>query len=145
MCGIAGIYAYHPEAAPADRAELRRIRDRMVSRGPDGQGEWFSTDGRLALGHRRLAIIDPRPEGAQPMVSANGRYAIVFNGEIYNYRELRAELHANGSRFQSRTDTEVLLHLYACEQAAMLPRLRGMYAFAILQIGRLRGIQPRSP
>ena len=92
MCGIAGIYAYSASAPSVDRAEVRSIRDHMASRGPDGQGEWFSDDGRLALGHRRLAIIDVSERGAQPMQSADGQLVITFNGEIYNYRELRRQL-----------------------------------------------------
>ena len=113
MCGIAGLYAYHYAANPVDVTELRRIRDRMAARGPDGVGEWRSPDGRLGFGHRRLAIIDLSERGAQPMVSADGKIVITFNGEIYNYRALRAELEAEGYVFRTQTDTEVLLHLYA--------------------------------
>jgi len=89
MCDIAGIYAYHPDAPAVDRVELRLIRDHMISRGPDGEGEWFSNDNRVGLAHRRLSIIDLSEHGAQPMISHDGRYVISFNGEIYNYRELR--------------------------------------------------------
>ena len=88
MCAIAGLYAFAPSAPPADRAELRTIRDHMAVRGPDGMGEWFSADGRVAFGHRRLAIIDLSEGGAQPMHSADGQLVITFNGEIYNYRAL---------------------------------------------------------
>jgi asparagine synthase (glutamine-hydrolysing) len=131
MCAIAGLYAFAPSAPPADRAELRTIRDHMSARGPDGLGEWFSNDGRVALGHRRLAIIDLTEGGAQPMHSADGQLVITFNGEIYNYRELRRELEAQGHVFRSESDTEVLLHLYQAKGTAMLQDLRGMYAFAL--------------
>ncbi len=97
MCGIAGIYAFSPSAPPADRAELRAIRDHMAARGPDGLGEWFSSDGRVAFGHRRLAIVDLSDAGAQPMQSAGGQLVITFDGEIYNYHELRKELPARSS------------------------------------------------
>jgi asparagine synthase (glutamine-hydrolysing) len=130
MCGIAAIFNYRT-GAPIDRAELTTIRDAMTPRGPDGFGEWFSADGRVGLGHRRLAIIDPTPAGAQPMKNRDGSLVITFNGEIYNYLELRSELERKGCHFQSGSDTEVLLHLYAVEGEAMVTKLRGMYAFAI--------------
>jgi asparagine synthase (glutamine-hydrolysing) len=101
----------------------------MASRGPDGLGEWLAPDGRVGLGHRRLAIIDLSQAGAQPM-SSDGRYWIVFNGEIYNYRELRAELSAHHD-FRSQSDTEAILALFAREGVDGLARLRGMFALAI--------------
>src|SRR5262245_22536270 len=113
MCGIAGIFAYHYAANPIDREEHLRIRDHMATRGPDGKGAWFSQDGRIGFGHRRLSIIDLTEAGAQPMVSADGRLVVTFNGEIYNYRDLRQGLEAKGRIFHSNSDTEVLLHLYA--------------------------------
>src|SRR5436190_10098496 len=131
MCGIAAIFAYGASAAPVDRDEVRTIRDHMAVRGPDGVGEWFSGDGRVGLGHRRLSIIDLSPAGAQPMLSADGSLAIIFNGEIYNYRELRLTLEQKGRKFRSQSDTEVLLHLYAEHGDAMLAHARGMYAFVI--------------
>ena len=131
MCGINGAFAYSDSAPPVDRAELTRIRDAMAQRGPDGTGLWISDDGRVGLGHRRLAIIDLSDSGVQPMFSADGKLAIVFNGEIYNYRALRAGLEAKGRAFRSQSDTEVLLHLYAERGADMVHALRGMYAFAI--------------
>ena len=131
MCGLAGIFAYAHDAPPVDADELLRIRERMLTRGPDGAGLWISTDRRIGLAHRRLAIIDLTPDGAQPMVSACGRYQIVFNGEIYNYRELQVELEKRGAVFRSHSDTEVLLQLYIHEGEAMCLKLRGMYAFAI--------------
>lgn len=131
MCGLAGIFAYHDSADPVDRAELRAMRERMLTRGPDGAGEWFSVDERVALAHRRLAILDLSDRGAQPMASADGRFVIVFNGEIYNHPELRRDLERDGAVYRSGTDTETLLHLYARVGGALVERLRGMYAFAI--------------
>ncbi len=145
MCGIAGIYAFSPSAAPADRAELRAIRDHMAARGPDGLGEWFSNDGRVAFGHRRLAIIDLSDAGAQPMQSADGQIVITFNGEIYNYRELRKELEAQGHIFRTGSDTEVLLHLYQAKGTAMLQDLRGMYAFALWDAAKQALLLVRDP
>ena len=131
MCGIAGIYAYHYAANAVDRAELRRIRDHMAPRGPDGFGEWISQGERVGLGHRRLTIIDLSERGAQPMTSADGKLVVTFNGEIYNYRQLRVALEARGRTFRTQTDTEVLLHLYAEKGEAMVNYLRGMFAFGL--------------
>lgn len=103
----------------------------MAARGPDGAGHWRSACSRIALGHRRLAIIDLSAAGAQPMHEPATGNVIVFNGEIYNYRALRRELQAGGAVFRSGSDTEVLLHLYARHSEAMVQRLRGMFAFAI--------------
>jgi len=131
MCGIAGLYAYHDAAHPVDTTELRSIRDHMAARGPDGRGEWLAPDGRVGLGNRRLAIIDLSDGGAQPMASESRKTVITFNGEIYNYRSLRSGLEAKGYVFRTRSDTEVLLHLYAAKGEAMVTDLRGMFAFAI--------------
>jgi asparagine synthase (glutamine-hydrolysing) len=132
MCGIAGIVKYgDAAAAPVDLHELRRMRDAMATRGPDGAGEWLSDDGSVALAHRRLAIIDLDARAGQPMTSADGVLTIVFNGEIYNYRELRRELQREGAVFRTESDTEVLLHLYRSRGENMVERLRGMFAFGI--------------
>ena len=131
MCGINGIFAYHSAASPIDHVELLATRDHMRRRGPDGKGDWVSADALIGLGHRRLSIIDLTGAGAQPMVNADGTLVVTFNGEIYNYRELRAKLEAQGHVFRSQSDTEVLLHLYAEKREAMLGDLRGMFAFAI--------------
>ena len=131
MCGIAGIYAYGSTARPVDHDELVRVRDHMASRGPDGSGEWYSADGRVGFGHRRLSIIDLSPRGAQPMQTGDGRLVVSFNGEIYNYQALRSRLEAKGYVFQSNSDTEVLLHLYAELGHDMLRELRGMFAFGL--------------
>ena len=134
MCGIAGIFAYRDAAPRVDVAELERIRDAMAARGPDGKGAYVAPSGRLGLAHRRLSILDLSDAGLQPMHA--GEASIVFNGEIYNYRALRAELEAKGRRFRTGTDTEVLLHLYAEHGVGMLKRLRGMYAFALWDAAR---------
>jgi asparagine synthase (glutamine-hydrolysing) len=131
MCGICGSYRFDPRAAEIDRARILRSRDAMAARGPDGAGEWFSDDGAVALGHRRLAILDLSAAGAQPMASPDGRFRLVFNGEIYNFRELRAALERDGERFATQSDTEVLLALWARHGERTLPLLRGMYAFAL--------------
>jgi asparagine synthase (glutamine-hydrolysing) len=131
MCGINGIFSHGPDAPPADLAELRRTRDRMAARGPDGAGEWVSDDGRVAFGHRRLSIIDLRSVADQPMRDASGALTVVFNGELYGYRGLRAELAAAGAVFRTESDTEILLHLWRRMGPEMLGRLRGMYAFAL--------------
>lgn len=107
------------------------MRDRMTARGPDGAGLWIASDGRVGFGHRRLSIIDLSDAGAQPMATPDGRYTIAYNGEIYNYRKLRAELTKEGVAFVGDSDTEVLLHLFVRHGAAMVPLLRGMFAFAI--------------
>ncbi|MCZ7651583.1 MAG: asparagine synthase (glutamine-hydrolyzing) [Thermoanaerobaculia bacterium] len=131
MCGINGILRLASDAPPPDREELRNTREAMASRGPDGTGEWLSPHGDLALGHRRLAILDLTPSGAQPMSTPDGRFTVVYNGEIYNHRELRCELEAAGVAFRTASDTEVLLQLAAREGLAGIGRLRGMYAFAL--------------
>lgn len=131
MCGINGIVRLRDEAPPIDRDELLRTRDAMTARGPDGAGAWISADGRMALASRRLAILDLSETGSQPMSSEDGRFHAVLNGEIYNFRELRRELEAAGVRLRSSGDTAVVLALYAREGAALLGRLRGMYALAI--------------
>lgn len=131
MCGLNGIFAFNAAASDPTEAELLATRDHMAARGPDGMGAWWSADRRCGLAHRRLSILDLSDRAAQPMASADGRLVIVFNGEIYNYPALRAELEAEGVCFRTTSDTEALLHLYARDGAAMLSRLRGMFAFAI--------------
>jgi asparagine synthase (glutamine-hydrolysing) len=126
VCGLAGVLERDGRAA--DERLLRRMTDILAHRGPDGDGFW--TDGPVGLGHRRLAIID-LVTGDQPMVSDDGRVALVFNGEIYNFRELRRDLEARGHRFRTASDTEVLLRAYEADGVACLARLRGMFAFAL--------------
>jgi asparagine synthase (glutamine-hydrolysing) len=139
MCGIVGLYEYG--AGPVGEASdaIRIACDRMACRGPDDRGTWFSADRRVAFGHRRLAIIDLSEQGAQPMHDQDTGSVIVFNGEIYNYRELRSALAQRGHRFRSASDTEVLLKLYAEKGEAMVHDLRGMFAFAIWDASR-RGL-----
>ncbi|HEY1980064.1 MAG TPA: asparagine synthase (glutamine-hydrolyzing) [Xanthobacteraceae bacterium] len=131
MCGINGIFAYHPAAGFPSEAELLATRDRMRARGPDGHGSWWNKNRRCGLGHRRLSIIDLSERAAQPMKGADGSLVVVFNGEIYNYPDLRSRLEADGVRFVTTSDTEVLLHLYGRYGAEMVHHLRGMFAFAI--------------
>lgn len=129
MCGIAGILRLDGKSLDprADRA-LKAMTDSMACRGPDGEGFW--RDGPCALGHRRLSIID-LAGGSQPMRSADGRFCVVHNGEIYNFRELRRELMAQGFCFRTNSDTEVILAAYAAFGEACLERLEGMFAFAL--------------
>lgn len=127
MCGLAGIL--NLDGAPADTALTRRMGAALAHRGPDGDGVW--TEGAVGLAHRRLAVIDLSPGGSQPMLAADGRHALVFNGEIYNHQELRAKLEATGRHFRSRSDSEVLLQAWAEWGAAALPKLNGMFAFVI--------------
>jgi asparagine synthase (glutamine-hydrolysing) len=117
----------------------------MRARGPDGSGAWWSLDRHCGLGHRRLSIIDLSERASQPMVSDDGRLVVVFNGEIYNYPQLRIELERDGARFRTTSDTEALLHLYARYGAEMVHRLRGMFAFAIWDEARRRLLLARDP
>lgn len=127
MCGIAGFTYVHKPLADA-AGLIRRMAAPLAPRGPDGEG--YHVNSGVALGHRRLSIIDLEG-GAQPMAAAGGRYQMVFNGEIYNYTELRAELERRGCIFATRSDTEVLLRQFVLDGAAALQRLNGMFAFAI--------------
>lgn len=127
MCGIAGIFNTNGE--PVSPVVLRKMTDAIAHRGPDGEG--FYTDSFIGLGHRRLAIIDLSPAGHQPMLTRDNRYAISYNGEVYNFQELRLELEALGYQFRSRTDTEVVLYAYAHWGSACVNRFNGMFALAI--------------
>lgn len=128
MCGICGIVGTNP-AVRFEPAVIRRMCDTLAHRGPDDKGIYLAPG--VALGHRRLSIIDLRPEGRQPMANEDGTVQIVFNGEIYNFAEQYQWLGARGHRFRSRTDTEVIIHLYEELGVRCLERLRGMFAFAI--------------
>jgi asparagine synthase (glutamine-hydrolysing) len=130
MCGIAGIVNYRSNAG-GGAEELARVSDYMASRGPDGAGAWWNPDCSAGVAHRRLAIIDLSPRAAQPMLSDDGRFAITFNGEIYNHSDLREGLRSKGYVFRTTSDTEVLLNLYADQGSEMVAHLRGMFAFAI--------------
>jgi asparagine synthase (glutamine-hydrolysing) len=132
MCGIAGVFLRRPEAEAPLRARTAAMGQAVAHRGPDGAGVWADAACGVALAHRRLAIIDLSPGGAQPMASSCGRYVVTYNGELYNYRALRDALAACGRRVQGESDTAVLLE--ACAQwgiAEALPRLDAMFAFAL--------------
>ena len=127
MCGIAGVLDLRGE--PVAHETVQRMTDAIAHRGPDGEGHW--REGPVGLGHRRLAIIDLSPAGHQPMLDENGAAVLVYNGEIYNFRELRSELERVGRRFRSQSDSEVLLQAYREWGPDCLARLNGMFAFAI--------------
>ncbi|MGA2587797.1 MAG: asparagine synthase (glutamine-hydrolyzing) [Candidatus Aminicenantales bacterium] len=127
MCGIVGIY--RPGGEPIAHKVIKKMSDAVAHRGPDGEGHFVDVD--IALGHRRLAILDLTAAGSQPMSTTDGQFVIVFNGEIYNHQDLRHQLREHGHRFVSRTDTEVLLHGYREWGPAIIPKLNGMFAFAL--------------
>ena len=127
MCGIAGLVRRDGAITPDPSAALGAA---LAHRGPDGRGVWRSPAQDVLFVHTRLAIIDPGPSGAQPMATHDGRHRIVFNGEVFNYRDLRRSLEARGERFTTGSDTEVLLRLLACDGPAALDRVRGMFALA---------------
>ena len=133
MCGIAGFAHF---AATRGEEALREIATRMAQtihhRGPDDAGAWADPAAGVGFGHRRLSIVDLSPAGHQPMVSANERYIIIYNGEVYNHGELRAELEAGGARFRGHSDTETILEAWSeWGPERTLSRLNGMFAFAI--------------
>ncbi len=127
MCGIAGIVG----SRPVNRQAVQAMTNLMEHRGPDDGGLWASDDGRVVLGHRRLAIIDPTKAGHQPMQSADGNLVVTYNGEIYNYLELAERLKGEGHVFRSQSDTEVLLAVYERWGTRGFSELNGMFAFAI--------------
>lgn len=127
MCGIAGIFNLNGE--PVSPVLLRKMTDAIAHRGPDGEG--FFTDSFIGLGHRRLAIIDLTPAGHQPMAIAQNQHVITYNGEVYNFQELRTELETLGHQFRSRSDTEVVLYAYKEWGAKCLDKFNGHFAFAI--------------
>lgn len=128
MCGIIGVVA---NASISQREWLRQGRDAMTHRGPDDAGEWWSNDGHIGLAQRRLSIIDISPAGHQPMQDATGALTIVFNGEIYNFKEVRSDLQRKGHKFRSQSDTEVVLTAYREWGTCCLNRFNGMFAFAL--------------
>lgn len=127
MCGITGVINLN--GMPVSRTAIRAMTDVIAHRGPDGEGHY--ADGNVALGHRRLAIIDLSPAGSQPMTTEDGSLVIVYNGEVYNFLELRPQLQAKGYRFHSNTDTEVVLYAYQEWGPECVHRFNGMFAFAI--------------
>ena len=146
MCGIAGIYNF--DGAPASPVTVKAMTEAIAHRGPDGEGQF--TDGPVALGHRRLSIIDLSDAAHQPMPSADGRLVITYNGEVYNFQELRIDLEAKGHAFRSRGDSEVLVTALREWGDAAVSKFNGMFAFAAwdrvgrrLVLGRDRlGIKP---
>ena len=127
MCGIVGLI--HPDGMPVSSAVLRNMTDAVAHRGPDGEGHWI--EGNVGIGHRRLAIIDLTPSGHQPMISADQRYVLTYNGEIYNFRELRAELAGLGHHFRSMTDSEVVLYALMQWGTSALLKFNGMFALGL--------------
>ena len=127
MCGILGAIDYRGNSA--NPGKIREATDTLLKRGPDDSGFWI--EGCAGLGHRRLSILDTTEAGHQPMVSENGRYVIVLNGEIYNFLELRSQLKGEKDRWHSCSDTEVVLAAYDKWGFSCLERFRGMFAFAI--------------
>ena len=127
MCGIAGIL--HLDGEAPSPSILRKMTDVIAHRGPDGEGKWVEEN--VGIGHRRLAIIDLSEAGHQPMISPDHRYVLSYNGEVYNFQELRTELQADGYWFQSRTDSEVVLHAFAQWGPECVHRFNGMFAYVI--------------
>ena len=127
MCGITGFVNSNGDAVSP--VILKKMTDAIAHRGPDGEGHWI--EGNVGLGHRRLAIIDLSPAGHQPMISADHRWVLSYNGEIYNYRELRTELEAEGVWFRSQTDSEVVLYALAHWGTQALLKFNGMFALAL--------------
>ncbi|MEA2093316.1 MAG: asparagine synthetase B, partial [Pseudomonadota bacterium] len=128
MCGIAGFLHHIPAPGPV----IDAMTDALQHRGPDARGVWTDHTAGIALGHRRLSIVDLSPAGSQPMTSGSGRYVLSFNGEIYNFTELRPELVKSGYAFRGHSDTEVLLAAIETWGArAALDRISGMFAFAL--------------
>lgn len=128
MCGIAGFI--NKDGSAAGLQKLKKMTDAIAHRGPDAEGQYC--EGSLALGHRRLSIVDLSAAGKQPMESHDGKYIITFNGEIYNYKELKAELAALGAKFTNDTDTEVIIEAYRAWGTDCLSKFNGMWAFALL-------------
>ena len=133
MCGIAGWLLNNPACGVDD---LNRMLDALRHRGPDDTGTHIEEGSGIALGHNRLSIIDLSPGGHQPMVNPANGEVLTFNGEIYNFRELKCDLEAKGCRFRSQSDTEVLLYAFAAWGAECVRRIRGMFAFAIWRPSR---------
>jgi len=127
MCGIAGILNFNQQAV--SYSHIKAMTDILHHRGPDGEGQYV--EGMIGLGHRRLAIIDLSVAGHQPMQTKDGRYTITYNGEVYNFKELRIQLEALGYQFHSNTDSEVVLYAYTQWGVKCVDKFNGMFAFAV--------------
>ena len=127
MCGIAGLI--HLNGEPVSLVILKKMTDAIAHRGPDGEGQWI--EGNVGIGHRRVAIIDLSPAGHQPMITGDHRYVLSYNGEIYNYREIRTELEALGYWFRSQTDSEVVLNALAHWGPDALLKFNGIFGLAL--------------
>jgi asparagine synthase (glutamine-hydrolysing) len=145
MCGIAGEFSYGASAPRINVDALTRVREAMWRRGPDGFGQWISADQSIGFAHRRLSIIDLAARSDQPLHRASGDAVLVFNGEIYNYKQLRAELQAAGAVLKTEGDSEVVLELLAREGASALKKLRGMYALGFYDARSQSLILARDP
>jgi len=146
MCGIAGIVNTGAKFSREQLGEIvLRMRDTMVHRGPDDAGVWIDSDGRCALAHRRLSILDLSSEGRQPMGNENGAVQVTFNGEIYNYQELRRTLEGKGHSFRSQTDSEILPHLFEEMDPRGFNELDGMFAMGIWHHNRQMLLLGRDP
>lgn len=129
MCGIAGIFSL--DGKTPDQGRLQRMAHHLSHRGPDDQGTWISPTSSIGMAHTRLSILDPTPAGHQPYHLEDGRYSLTYNGEIYNFLELRSELQDRGVVFHTDCDTEVLLRAYQHWGANCLEKFNGMWAFAL--------------
>ena len=144
MCGIAGIYNFE-QGCIVDKRLLKRINQSMLQRGPDNSGFWYAENQQVGLAHNRLSFVDLLPRSNQPMEYSNGRYVITYNGEIYNYKELRQTLVKKKYNFKTASDTEVIMAMYDCYGASMLEMLRGMFAFAIWDKEKKKLFAARDP
>ncbi len=144
MCGIAGTFIFS-SSATVSTEQLKKFERSLAMRGPDGSGIWISPGGQVGLVNTRLSILDTSARASQPMHSSDGRYTLVFNGEIYNFAELKQRLESAGHRFRSSGDSEVLLCMYAEYGIEMLRQLRGMFAFAIWDAGEQELFLARDP
>src|SRR5262245_16072509 len=129
MCGICGELRF--DGRPSNEHDVRTMRDRLLHRGPDSDGLFLSDDRRAALGFRRLRIIDLTANASQPMSNEDGSVRVIFNGEIYNFKDLRRDLVARGHQFRSQSDTETIVHLYEERGADCIAALDGMFAIAL--------------
>lgn len=143
MCGFVGVVVCGDRPVSVSERDVVAMRDRLTRRGPDDAGVWLGP--HAAFGHRRLAVLDPTPAGRQPMATDNGRFVLVYNGELYNDEELRRELRARGVCFQTACDTETLLRALEAWGTGAIPRLRGMYAFAWYDTLERRVLLVRDP